>query len=138
MNIQGQWTGIITYGKSYGKYENEKLYFEMEIIQNKNKIFGTSIDISGFGMDPDKAKINGTFVNNKINFIKQYSCYHYFKKGKRIFIRSKPGYEIHYSGNYDVHKNIFMGNWIIDERIKVYGFIPLRVINTGEWTMKRK
>lgn len=46
----------------------------MEIIQNKNKISGTSIDISGFGMDTDKAKINGTFVNTKITFIKQYSC----------------------------------------------------------------
>lgn len=69
MNIQGQWTEVITYGKEYRKYENEKLYFEMEIIQNKNKIFGKSIDISGFEMDPDKAKINGTFENTKITFI---------------------------------------------------------------------
>lgn len=138
MDIQGKWTGTIIYGKEYREYKGKELYFDLEIIQDTEKITGTSIDIGGVGMSPDSAKIIGTFVGTKINFIKQYSSYHYLDKGKTKVDKSKNGSEIKYSGNYDEHKQLFQGNWILKGRVKLFGFIPIKYSNTGMWSMKRK
>jgi hypothetical protein len=138
MKIQGQWTGVITYGKEYVMHKNKELYFDLEIIQTLDNISGTSIDIGGVGMSPDPAKITGTFKNKKINFVKQYSSFHYFEKGVSKIDKSRLGSLINYFGEFDELEQKFKGNWIINGKVKLWGIIPIKYINTGTWIMQRK
>ena len=43
-NISGYWTGTITYGRGYKRLHGSVLYFEMNIIQDKETISGTATD----------------------------------------------------------------------------------------------
>ncbi len=140
MNIQGQWTGTIIFGKEYADLENKELYFDMDIItqNNSSQITGSAIDIGGVGVSSDPAVINGSFSGNEISFIKQYASFHYYDNGKTIIDKSQPGSEIHYSGHYDDLEHQFYGNWIIKWKAKLIGVIPINYINTGTWIMRRK
>jgi hypothetical protein len=108
-NISGQWTGIITYGKNYGKNRNKQLYFDLEIQQDGEKINGTAIDIEGVDTSPDSAKISGAFINSQISFIKQYSSLHYYNKGKTKIDKSRLGNEIYYFGVYNEIEHNLLG-----------------------------
>ena len=138
ININGNWTGVIIYGKEYRKFKNYELYFDMELIQQNEIIKGVSIDIGGFGTSPDKAFIDGTIIDNIIKFNKQYTTIHYYKNGKIKIDKFAKGKKIKYSGLYDMTTQTFSGHWIINGQIKLFGFIPINFKNTGTWTMKRK
>ena len=139
MNIQGQWTGTIIYGKGYTDHKNKELYFDLEVLQDNNHITGISIDTGGVGASPDSAKIVGTFANNKIAFIKQYSSWHYYSEGQIKIDKSISGPKIRYAGSYYERQEIFQGKWIIKGCIKkMFGLIPIRYRLKGIWTMRRK
>ena len=87
MNINGKWTGTIIYGKEYRVHQNKEVYFDLDINQDAEKIKGTAIDIGGFGTNPDPAKIIGTVVDKKINFIKQYASNHTYKNGQIVHLK---------------------------------------------------
>ena len=138
MEVQGLWTGTITYGEKYKEYKNKELYFDLEILQEKNKITGNAIDIGGIGMSPDAARIIGTRQGKKIKFVKQYGSLHYYDKGHTKVDKSKSGKEIDYAGEYNDETQTFYGNWFIRERVYLFGIIPMNYILAGTWTMRRK
>ena len=138
LNMQGKWTGVIVFGKEYPEHIGEKLYFEAEIFQDGNMIRGTAIDSAGVGVSPDPTSISGTCSNNRISFIKQYSSMHFFNNGEVIVDKTKRGFKIHYTGEFDDNDMSFKGNWIIKSWAWILGIIPIRYINTGTWTMQRK
>src|SRR4030095_2739846 len=113
MDIQGEWTGVITYGSEYRKYRDKELFFEMEIVQNADRISGKAIDTGGVGVSPDAAIINGTFKDKKIDFIKQYASLHYYHNGNTKIDKSRSGFEISYFGEFNEFEQTFVGNWII-------------------------
>jgi hypothetical protein len=138
MNIEGKWTGTIVYGKEYGKHSNKELFFDLEIIQDSDKISGNAMDIRGAGSSPDPATINGTIDGTSIKFIKQYSSWHYYYKGATKVDKSRAGSEIHYSGQWMENEQRFKGDWIIYSKVKIFGIFPYKYHCTGTWTMFRK
>ncbi len=138
MNLQGQWTGTITYGKEYRLHKNKQLYFDMELFQEREKITGTAVDVDGVGMSPDRAMIHGNFKDNTISFIKKYASRHYSVGGETKVDNSRLGPDIHYSGDYNEHQQRFEGIWTIRSRGWFLGFIPLKYTLTGTWLMRRK
>jgi hypothetical protein len=139
MNITGKWEGTITYGKEYQALQNKELFFDIDILQNNDKITGTSIDTGGVGTSPDSASIKGTMVGNEINFIKQYSSRHsYNRNGQTTIDKSQPGHEIKYTGFYDENKKSFSGSWTITVLNKILWVIPIKFSASGTWLMLKK
>lgn len=138
ININGNWTGTITYGKEYWKFKGKELYFDMELAQHGEEFKGTAIDIGGWGISPDQAIVEGSITGNKIDFAKQYSSLHYFSNGKVKIDPSAKGNIIAYSGVFDEVTQTFQGEWVIRGKVKLFGFIPIHYKNTGTWTMRRK
>ena len=138
MNINGSWTGVITYGKEYREYENKELFFDAEIKQKENNFSGISTDTAGVGINSDNAILNGTVLNKEIEFLKQYDSYHYYQKGQTVIDRSRKGPIIQYKGIFDEEDDCFKGEWHIEMRYKLLFFIPLKYKCTGKWEMRRK
>lgn len=139
INISGEWTGIIVLGKGYLKHKGKEVYFDAEIKHEDNLINGFATDIKGYGINPDSAMIEGTFIDNEISFIKQYPSLHYHdRNGKFIIDRSKQGPKIYYKGTYDKDKQEFVGDWIMSVILKLFLFIPIKFSGTGTWSMKIK
>ena len=138
MNIQGHWTGIVVYGKTYRKHKFKQLIFEMDITQDSEKISGKANDISGVGVNPDPASIEGTFIDGKIKFVKQYPSFHYYDRGETKNDKSRLGGLIYYSGELEENAETLSGKWFIRDKIKIFGIIPISLSNRGTWTMHRK
>jgi hypothetical protein len=139
MDMNGQWTGTIIYGKEYGDHQNKELYFDVDLIQNNKNITGKSIDINGVGMSPDPALIKGKIVSKKIQFIKQYLSWHAFENAGIKIDKSVKGPQIRYTGTYHEVNQTFIGNWTIIKKVKLFGIIPTEKSNgTGTWNMRRK
>ncbi len=140
INLSGQWTGTIIYGKGYGQFAGKELYFDLDVIQYRDEIAGTAVDIGGAGTSPDSANILGTFRDNKINFIKQYlSSHYYLQTGDTKIDKSRKGPQIKYSGIYNEKTGTFFGNWVLNTRLLIFGLtIPVPLKNSGTWTMTRK
>ena len=139
LNLNGHWTGVIVYGYRYRQLQGKNLYFDLEITQDNNEITGTSIDTGGQGVSPDPANIKGTIENNFINFIKQYSSYHYNDLNWQVVVdRTRLGSEIFYTGLYNEIENEFSGDWKLIHKVKLFGIVLFKLSATGSWTMKRK
>ena len=138
MEINGNWTGVIIYGKEYREHENKELFFDAQINQKGNNFSGISTDTAGVGMNSDKAILNGTINDKQIEFIKQYDSYHYYYKEQIVIDRSRKGPIIQYKGIFDKGDNCFKGEWLIEMRYKLLFFIPLKYKCKGKWEMKRK
>ena len=137
-NISGYWTGTITYGRGYKRLHGSVLYFEMNIIQDKETISGTATDTGGFGSNPDPAHITGTIIGDQINFIKQYPSSLSFRKGEIRFDKSAKGPEIHYSGKHNETQNTLEGEWTIRMKYRFLGIFPFIYNFSGTWTDLRK
>jgi hypothetical protein len=139
MDITGKWKGTIIYGKAYNALHDKKLFFEIDILQDNDKITGTSVDTGGVGTSLDAASIIGTMVENEINFIKQYSSLHsYSRDGQTTIDKSKPGPEIKYTGLYDENKKSFSGSWMMTVVHKILSVIPIKSSASGTWSMRKK
>lgn len=140
LNLNGQWTGTIQYGKEYSQHAGKELYFDLELMQYGDEIAGTAYDTGGVGASPDSANILGTYQDNRINFLKQYTSSHYYDRDNSDtkIDRSKKGPIIKYSGFYNDSEKTFTGDWVIRMTVNLFWIIPLPFKNTGTWTMKRK
>lgn len=138
MNIQGNWTGVIIYGKGYRENQNKELYFDMHIKQDAEKIYGEAFDTGGTGVSTDVAIIKGTFIQNKISFTKQYTHSHFYTDDEVIIDKSMPGHIIVYAGEFDESQQTFKGSWVITQKVWFFGIIPYRYTCRGTWTMYRK
>ena len=137
MEVNGNWEGIIVYGKEYGENAGKKVVFRSELTQNNDCISGLFYDISGFGTNPEPADVNGKIEGNKIGFVKQYRTKHMVSGNKHQIDTSRKGPKIFYSGTFDEVTNSFNGNWTIKVSRKFFGLIPLNIRSTGTWTMKK-
>ncbi len=137
MEIEGIWVGEIVYGESYGKLQNQKLFFKLNIEQDNSKFTGESIDTEGLGAHPELASIKGQIIKTEIQFTKQYPNFHYFKKNTIAIKKNKPGFTIKYKGSFNDKANSFEGNWTINHKFKLLGIIPYNSINSGRWSMKK-
>jgi hypothetical protein len=139
IQLNGIWSGIITYGKEYRRYAGSELHFEFEITQDGSNFTGTGRDTRGFGFTIDPATIRGYVNGNDVRFIKQYSTYNYFTwKWKSRTVPSRPGPLIDYAGTFNPLDGTISGNWIIRGKVRLFWLIPLRFKCTGTWTMRRK
>tara|TARA_R110000868_G_scaffold409932_1_gene696607 strand:+ start:65 stop:490 length:426 start_codon:yes stop_codon:yes gene_type:complete len=139
MDLNGNWEGIITLGKEYGKDEGKEIIYYSELAQKKNKISGISYDVSGFGTNPDPADINGEIEGSKINFAKQYRTRHIAAENDEIEIdTSRKGPKIYYVGIFNESNNTFEGNWTMSATKVFFGLIPIGIKSTGTWTMTKK
>lgn len=138
-DFSGKWEGIITLGKEYGKNEGKEIIYESELSQSNGKIKGTSYDISGFGINPEPADINGEIKGLKISFTKQYRISHSLTKTNETEVNTnRKGPVIHYIGFYNEITDSFEGSWRMSVAKKFFGLIPLNMKTTGTWNMKRK
>lgn len=139
MNLEGNWVGIIVYGKRYLENEGRELHFDLTISsQNGNIITGETIDTFGFGKNPYPASIKGTITDNNINFIKQYPFQQYLNENNEFAInKEKKGHKIKYTGYYDNNSNKFKGDWIIFSWVFLFGLIPIRFRSFGTWEMRK-
>lgn len=139
LNITGSWTGEIIYGSKYRKFAGKELFFEAEFTQTADQFSGVSVDIKGFGINPDPAKISGSISKRNISFTKRYNSFCYIdKSGNTVSDRSLSGPDIYYTGNYYPDKEIITGTWEFRVTLKFLGFIPVLYKPGGSWTMTRK
>jgi hypothetical protein len=138
LNLTGNWKGTIEYGKEYGENAGEKIIFRSELNQHKNKFSGLSYDISGIGLNPEPADINGEIKGRKINFIKQYRIRHMLVGDEHKIDPTRKGPKILYTGIFNESTNSFEGNWTMSVAKKFFGLIPLNIKTTGIWKMKKK
>ena len=139
-DLTGMWRGTIVYGNEYRSHKGRELYFEAEIIQQGNEITGMARDTGGTGMSPDPAYISGSYQHPEINFIKQYSSFHYYsaKDGATKTDASQKGPQIKYTGIYNEQSNSFSGSWIIKAVVRFLWLFPVTLKTTGTWTMQRQ
>jgi hypothetical protein len=137
MNLTGQWSGTVIYGKEYRKHQHAELYFDLDIMQDHDKITGIAVDTGGVGVSPDPADITGTFAHGQMNFNKQYRSYHFYHRGGTKIDQSRSGNVIQYTGIFLEEKQVFKGDWYIEGRGRLFGIIPFKYKNTGTWMMKR-
>ena len=138
-NLNGKWSGTIVYGDDYGEQSGKELYFDMELIQEKNRFKGSSTDIGGIGMSEDSSDINGTIRDNVISFVKRYIRYHHFANDGTVNYKSEPGPKIYYIGEYDETTNSIKGIWQYRIPIKFLTIITYKnIVFGGTWNMKRK
>ena len=139
IDLNGKWEGVITLGKEYEKFKDKEIFYESEISQSENSFNGISFDISGFGINPEPADINGKLNGLKISFVKQYRIRHSVTKNENIIIdKNRKGPKIEYNGIYNEATNSFEGKWEMTVARKFFGLIPLNIKTTGNWNMKRK
>jgi hypothetical protein len=136
--ITGKWNGVIIYGPKYRQFAGKELYFEADFEQTKDSFHGIAKDTGGTGVNPDKATISGSLTPNSITFIKRYDSLHYQDNDQIIIDKTRPGYDIYYSGNYDEGEGVFKGTWEYRIEYWLFGLIPRRYVGGGTWTMSRK
>ncbi|MCL5247656.1 hypothetical protein M4I21_17700 [Cellulophaga sp. 20_2_10] len=136
IDLNGKWEGVIKLGKEYGENSGKEIIYNSELSQIKNTISGISTDVSGFGINPEPADINGKIKGLKINFTKQYRTNHIIVENNTIEIDSlNKGPKIQYDGIFNKTTNSFEGNWMMPIGKKFFGLITLNV--TGTWNMKK-
>lgn len=139
MDLTGQWDAIVIYGKGYRDDKGKELCFQMDLVQYGNEIAGTAMDTGGVGVSPDPATILGEFMNNRLEFLKQYDSSHYLSKdGKVIVDRSRRGHKIKYSADFNETNQTFNGVWKIRVWVLFLWLLPIVLSCKGTWTMKRK
>jgi hypothetical protein len=139
INVTGTWTAVITYGEKYKQFAGKELFFEADLTQEGQKIYGTSKDIEGIGKNPTPATLSGSITQGKIKFVKRYEALLSLNAmGDEVFDKTKPGLDINYSGVYDHTGNSFSGHWEYRIRTKTLYLIPYIFICGGNWSMKRK
>lgn len=137
--LEGQWTGVITYGPEYGEFEGKELYFEAQFIQTADTFNGTAIDTGGAFPQEEEATISGFIEEDEISFVKQYPYDGIIEEdGTVISDKNKPGPEINYFGKYNALNGTFEGTWEIATDAFEYGYGWFENVATGTWTMKRK
>lgn len=133
--LQGKWEGILVYGVSYGKWAGNTLRFAMELKTEGSYFKGNSIDIEGFGLNPDSATLEGEFGDGKIKFSKQYASYHYASGGKHKRNTKIKGPWIQYQGFWDKENEKYTGTWYIHNTTYFLGLIPIKNKTEGRWEM---
>jgi hypothetical protein len=139
LNLTGSWTGVIIYGNKYRKFSGRDLIFEAEFTQIADQFSGVSVDIKGFGVNPDPATISGTVSERSISFTKRYNTNCYIdRSGNAVSDPSLSNLDIYYTGSYYPDKGIFTGTWEYRVPYKFLGFIPFLHRPGGSWSMTRK
>jgi len=139
VDLNGKWEGILTLGKRYGKNIGKEIFYNANITQRENKITGITSDISGFGINPEPADIDGEIDEFKISFIKQYRIFHSMTITEKVKLdRTKKGAEIFFTGFFNDDTNSFEGGWSMSMTFKIFFIFPAKTKLTGVWTMKKQ
>lgn len=134
--LTGRWEIVVIYGSGYGEFANKKLVCHAELLDISSKITGTIIDVSGVGMSPDLANIEGRYKNGLLKFIKRYVSLHTINHDYKIDVdKSIKGAKIYYEAMYNENLQEFRGKWSYGK--KLFGFLKVGPRGCDIWTMKR-
>jgi hypothetical protein len=135
--LSGKWTGTYTYGDEYDEsVRGKSVDFELNISIVNGVIKGECFDAEASGHFEKPAIIEGTMVNNTINFVKRYPYYWQHEKGGQRFLPKLPSQEINYSGRFENDR--FEGEWeIITTLIDAQGEL-ISYKGVGRWFMKKE
>jgi hypothetical protein len=118
--------GELTYGKIYKTTAGEKLQFTFEIRWNNNYFSGIAKDVSGRGLSPDEANIEGQLLGDSITFTKRYKRRHFVKPDHSTEFQDKLGFPILYKAKFNSDKKIFEGTWKIIQEFKILPFLKFQ------------
>ena len=138
-DLNGRWTGKLTYGASFGQLAQEALFFTIDIEQQGDEFTGTSRDIDGIGLSPYEASVQGFTDGTQINFVKEY-------KFPVLFVQEQAGSsntdhqaaEASFSGSYNAQTAEFEGDWIILSGYTLLGNVFFERDNGGSWSMRKE
>ena len=122
MKPPAHFIGELTYGEMYKQTAGESMQFALEISWHGNAFSGVSKDLSGRGVSPDEANINGHLSGDTISYIKQYKRRHFIGADLSTEIHEKPGFPILYEGKFNSDKNQYEGTWEIIKKINLLFF----------------
>jgi hypothetical protein len=108
MKHPAHFIGELTYGEMYKQTAGESMQFTLEISWLGNRFSGISKDISGRGVSPDEATVNGHLSGDSISYTKQYKRRHFIGADLSTEIHEKPGFPILYKGNFNSDKNQYL------------------------------
>lgn len=58
INLNGQWSGTVTYGKEYNKISGKQVRFKLDMTQTGQQFTGISMDVDGYGLNLPQPCIN--------------------------------------------------------------------------------
>jgi hypothetical protein len=137
-DLNGEWTGELTYGENYRNIAGHKLSFQLHLkTKEEGEFEGVARDISGTGTNPSEASIHGFVEGSRISFVKQYSSTLEIQPdGNSKLMDGKPSREIHYSGIFHAGTQEFQGEWDFDAKNILRGF-NREGTGKGTWRMKK-
>jgi hypothetical protein len=125
MKSPSYFVGELTYGEEYQETAGQTLHFSIKLSWLGNEFSGISKDISGRGLSPDEATVNGHLSGDSISYTKKYKRRHFLGADLSTEIHEKPGFPIFYKGNFNSDKNQYEGIWEIVKEVNLL-FIKLR------------
>jgi hypothetical protein len=138
MNVDGNWKGVLKYGRLYGKHQNKELNFELSFRREGNTISGKCQDKHGFGSNKYPAEVQGVVEGKNLRFIKRYEVFAYFDNSYNLhYDVNKKGPPIFYEGTADKEGIRYEGTWHILTKVKLWGFIPWTIKSKGTFFMER-
>jgi hypothetical protein len=142
-SLSGKWIGKYVYGRGYeeSKLIGTQCHFEIMLEQFGDRIKGTCFEEATIEYWSSPATLEGSFTNDRINFIKKYPSYWAGDSEKTIIYDNTPSHEIHYTGT--LHKRIFskrlyfVGTWVIKSFISPEDGQPYECGAQGTWRMEQ-
>lgn len=131
---QHHFKGTLTLGDAYGEHAGKTTDFELSLEFDDHTFSGTSLDVSGFGVNPHPAEISGVIEGDEIRFVKVYPNMHFQSRGKTVLSKRKSP-EIHYHGSYDDALSAYSGIWEMQVKRIFFGLFPINYKSAGTWQM---
>ncbi len=137
--LNGRWTGKLTYGASFGHLAQESLFFTLNLVQKADEFTGTARDEDGIGLSPYLASVKGFVDGEQINFVKEYKLPLVAAQGQSGHSDQDqdPASEASFWGTYNAQTGEFEGEWIILSSYTLLGNVFFERENGGTWRMKR-
>lgn len=137
-DLNGRWTGKLTYGASFGQLAQEVLFFTLDVEQEGDEFTGTARDVDGIGLSPYESQVKGFTDGDQINFVKEYKVPVVSAHNQRVHAAEEQGAEASFSGSYNAQTGEFEGEWIILSGYTILGNVFFERENGGSWSMKKE
>ena len=132
----GKWVGAYTYGNEYDEFlQGKTVAFEMELTIVNGLIKGACTDAESTTHFQQPATIEGSILDNRINFVKRYPHYWQHEKWGKRFLPKLPSQEVNYSGQ--LVNGGFEGEWEIVTTVVDAQGEPVSYKGFGSWFMKK-
>lgn len=134
-----KYTGWFTYKDGYPEeYSTIRVDFEMELVNNKGDLIGTTIDSESKEIFPKGVPVEGFIKGKLISFKVIYPEAYYRDENNQLVRESgSPEHIVYYTGGYDHIKQEWSGEWEIlafEEEVSPGTYDQFFL--TGEWAMK--